>query len=32
MVLKTPLTEMLGITHPIISAPMATVSEPWRRR
>ena len=26
MVLKTRLTEMLGITHPIISAPMATVS------
>lgn len=26
MVLKTPLTEALGITHPIISAPMATVS------
>ena len=26
MVLRTPLTEMLEIKHPIISAPMATVS------
>ncbi|MBH62281.1 MAG: oxidoreductase [Alphaproteobacteria bacterium] len=26
MALQTALTEMLGITHPIISAPMATVS------
>ena len=26
MVLKTPLTEAFGIIHPIISAPMATVS------
>lgn len=26
MTLKTPLTDVLGITHPVISAPMATVS------